>query len=63
MKHSKLEANIQGLSGLPLFDWRTVVVRKPATRAGQYLRSRFPVPAGHADLLAALAGLGSAVER
>ena len=37
----------------------SVVVRKPETRAGQYLRSRFPVPPGHADLIAALAGLGS----
>jgi hypothetical protein len=61
--HNKSGVHIQGLSGLPLFDWRTVVVSKPATRAGQYLRSRFPMPAGHADLIAGLAGLGSRADR
>ena len=50
------------LQGLPLFDWRAVVVRKPETRAGQYLYRRLPIPPGHADLIAALAGLGSAVD-
>ena len=55
--HSKIDPNIQAL-GLTLFDWRAAVVHKPATRAGQYLRRRFPVPPGHADLIAALAGLG-----
>jgi hypothetical protein len=55
--HSKSDSTIQGLAG-PLFDWRTVVVSKPATRAGQYLRRRFSVPpASHADLIATLAGL------
>jgi hypothetical protein len=57
---SKTGSQIQGL---PLFDWRAAVVHKPETRAGQYLRSRFPVPPGHADLIAALAGLGSAADR
>jgi len=51
------------IQGLPLFDWRAATIRKPETRAGQYLRSRFPIPPGHADLIAALAGLGSAVDR
>lgn len=51
--------NIQRLSGLPLFDFRAVVVHKPATRAGRYLLTRFRVPPGHADLIASLAGLGS----
>jgi hypothetical protein len=51
------------VSGLPLFDWRTVVVHKPETSAGRYISSRFPVPPGHADLIAALAGLGSRAER
>jgi hypothetical protein len=50
----------QGLSGVPLLsDWRAVVVHGPETRAGRYIISRFPVPPGHADLIAALAGLGS----
>jgi hypothetical protein len=38
----------------------SVVVRKPETRARQYLRLGFPVPPGHADLIADLAGLGTA---
>jgi hypothetical protein len=59
-RYIKSDAHIQDLS---LRDWRTVVVNKPATRAGQYLRSRFPVTAGHADLIAALAGLGSEADR
>ena len=58
--HSKPNPTIQGPSGLPLFDWRVAVVHKPATRAGRFLQSRFAVPPGHADLIAALAGLGSA---
>jgi hypothetical protein len=61
--HSKLDLKIQKLSGLPLFDWRTVVVHKPATRAGRYISSRFPIPPGHADLIAALAGLGASEGR
>ena len=40
----------------------SVVVRKPETRAGQYLYRRLPIPPGHADLIAALAGLGLAVD-
>jgi hypothetical protein len=62
-KHGNSELKIQGLSGLPLFDWRLVVVHRPATCAGRYVSSRFLVPAGHADLIASLAGLGSAVDQ
>lgn len=61
--HSKSLRPNQELSGLPLFDWRCAVVRKPSTRAGQYLRSKFSVPPGHADLIASLAGLGAAADR
>jgi hypothetical protein len=61
--HTLSDLKIQGLSGLPLGDWRTVVVHKPETRAGRFISSRFPVPPGHADLIAALAGLGSAVDQ
>ena len=57
---SKTDGQIQGL---PLFDWRAAVVHKPTTRAGQYLCRRLPIPPGHADLIVALAGLGSAVDR
>ena len=53
--HSKLDPNIQGL---PLFDWRSAVVH-PSTRAGLYLRRRYRIPAGQADLIASLAGLGA----
>ena len=56
--HIKLDSGNPDLSALQLSDWRRVVVNRPATRAGQYLRSRFPIPPGHADLVAALAGLG-----
>jgi hypothetical protein len=50
----------QGLSGVPLLsDWRAVVVHRTETRAGRYIISRFSVPPSHADLIAALAGLGS----
>ena len=59
-KNSKKDSQIQGL---PLFDWRAAVVNKPATRAEQYLCRRLPIPPGHADLIAARAGLGSAVDR
>ena len=60
-RHSKSEQELQGLSSLPLFEWRAEV-RRPATRAGRYIGARFPVPAGHADLIAALAGIGSGVD-
>jgi len=62
-RDSKSASKLQGLSGLPLFDWRAAVVCKPATRAGQYITTRFRVPPGHADLIATLAGLGSAVDQ
>jgi len=49
------------IQGLPLFDWRAAVVRKPR-RAPASIR-RLPMPPGHDGLIAALAGLGSAVDR
>jgi hypothetical protein len=48
---------------LSLFDWRAVVVHQPLTVGGRFVRNRFPVRPELADLIAALAGLGSAVER
>jgi hypothetical protein len=57
--HTQPDLHEQGFSNLPFDDWRTVVVHKPATRAGRYISSRFPVPPGHADLIASLAGLGA----
>jgi hypothetical protein len=44
------------------FDHRTAVVRKPATLAGQHISRKFRVPSAIADLIANLAGFGSAVE-
>jgi hypothetical protein len=61
--HNKQPTKIQLLSGLTLLDWRVVVVHKPTTKAGWYISSRFPIPPGHADLIASLAGLGSAVDQ
>jgi hypothetical protein len=58
--HIKQPNEIQQLSP---FHRMAAVVRKPTTRAGQHIRARFPVPPGHADLIAALAGLGSAVDQ
>lgn len=56
--HIRSTDKVQTLSGVSLADFRAVVVHKPATRAGRFLVSRFRVPPGHADLIAALAGLG-----
>jgi hypothetical protein len=53
---SKTDDQIQGL---PLFDWRAVVVHKPATHAGNFVTRRYRVHPAFADLIAALAGLGS----
>jgi hypothetical protein len=50
----------QGFSKKSLLnDWRGVIVHKPETLAGRYIISRFPVPPGHADLIAYFAGLGA----
>jgi hypothetical protein len=55
--HTQTDLREQGPSDISLIiDWR--MVRRPETRAGRYVISRFPVPPGHADLIAALAGLG-----
>ncbi len=59
----KPSGHIQGLSSLQFLDRREVVVHKPKTLAGQYLCSRFPIPPGHADLVASLMGLGPGADR
>ncbi len=46
------------VSGLPLFDWCNVVVRGPASLAGQYVMRRYRVAPDTAEVIAALAGLG-----
>jgi hypothetical protein len=51
------------LSGLPLFDWRHVTVRPATSRAGQYVMRRYGLPIHTAEVIAALAGLGSEVSR
>lgn len=51
---------IQGPSGLPLFDFRVVVVHhKPATRGGLYLTRRYRIHPTIADTIASLAGFDS----
>lgn len=50
---STLHAQIKGLL---LFDWCNFGSRLPVTHAGQRLAARFPIPLGHADLIARLAG-------
>jgi hypothetical protein len=44
------------------FDHRAAVVRKPATLAGQHISRKYRVPLALADLIANLAGFGSAME-
>jgi hypothetical protein len=61
--HSKHPPKSHSLSGLPLFSWRQVVVRLPATRAGLHLTRRCRVHPSIADVLASFAGLGSEVSR
>jgi len=49
--------------GLPIFDWRAVVVHRPVTAGGLFLRNRFRVRPEIADVVARLAGLGREVEQ
>lgn len=51
----------QPLSNLPLFSWRTVVVR-PSTPAGNFVARRYGIQPQLADLVADLAGLGTEVK-
>ena len=51
----------QSVSQLPLFSWRVAVVQ-PGTCAGLHLSRQYRVRPAIADLIAALAGLGSAVD-
>jgi hypothetical protein len=57
-RHNPSKPEIQGISQL-IENWRPIIAHKPETRAGHYIISRFPVPPGHADLIAFLAGLGA----
>jgi hypothetical protein len=61
--HSKTTEKIQPFPGLPLFDWRQVVVRPPANRAAQYVMRRYRVAPHMAEVIAVLAGLGSESSR
>jgi hypothetical protein len=47
------------LAGLPLFDFRQTPPRRPPTPAGAYITRKFGIPAAIADVVAALAGLGT----
>ena len=62
-KYSKSVPLSHQVSGLPLFDWHYVVTRPRTTRAGQYVMRRYGVPIHTAEVIAALAGLGSEVSR
>ena len=57
--HSKTTEKIQPFPGLPLFDWRQVVVRPPANRAAQHVMRRYGVPLHTAEVIACRAGLGA----
>jgi hypothetical protein len=58
-RNSKPKPKFQDLSGLPLFDWRQAVLQPPRTRAGLHLARRYRLHPSIADVVAALAGLGS----
>jgi hypothetical protein len=62
-KYSKPLPDSHQVSGLPLFDWRHVVVMSPASRAAQYVMRRYRVSPHTAEVIAALAGLGSESSR
>jgi hypothetical protein len=53
---SKSDEQIQGHA---FSDWHEAAVRKPETRAGQIIVRRHHIHPSIADLIAALAGLGS----
>ena len=59
--HTKRPLKTQSVSHLPLFSWRVAVVQ-PGTRVGLHLSRRYRIRPAIADLIAALAGLGSAVD-
>jgi hypothetical protein len=61
-KHTK-PLPLNQVSGLPLFDWRQVVVRTPDSRAGRFVMNRFGVHPDIADLVANFAGLGAESSR
>jgi hypothetical protein len=44
--------------GLPLFEWREVVVRHATSRAGRYVMRRYGIRLHTAEVIAVLGGLG-----
>jgi hypothetical protein len=59
-QHSKPLPDSHQVSGLPP-DWRHVVVCSPSSRAAQFVMRRYHVAPHTAEVIAALAGLGSEV--
>jgi hypothetical protein len=59
---TKRPRKTQSVFHLPLFSWRVAVVQ-PGTRAGLHLSRQYRVRPAIDDLIASLAGLGSAVDR
>jgi hypothetical protein len=59
--YSESLADSHQVSGLPLLDWRHVVVRSPTNRAAQFVMRRCRVTPEVAHVIADLAGLGSEV--
>jgi hypothetical protein len=60
--NTKRPSQKQSVPDLPLFDRRIVVVRpSPSTIGGRFIARRYRVDPAVADLIAALAGLGSEV--
>ena len=61
-EHSK-PLPVNQVSGLPLFDWRQVVVTAPASRAGRYVMRRYRLQPHVAETVAQLAGFAGSEER
>jgi hypothetical protein len=59
-KYSEPLPDSHQISGLPP-DWRHVVVWSPPSRAAQFVMRRYHVAPHTAEVIAALAGLGSEV--
>jgi hypothetical protein len=62
-KYSKPLPDSHQVSGLPLFDWRHVVVWSPASPAVQFVMRRYRVAPHTAEVIAVLAGLGAESSR
>jgi hypothetical protein len=62
-KYSQSRSDSHQVYGLPLSDWRQVVVWAPSSRAAQFVMRRYRLAPHTANVIAMLAGLGASEER